>query len=73
MSKTIELPKEKWEDLCNKIENEGLGYYLMYYESPEGFKEAVNGDKEAIRLFKEAESALRAFKDYLRLSEFEEL
>ena len=70
MSKTIQLPEDKWEDLCSKIDNEGLAYYIMDYQSVEGFKEDVNGDKEAVRLFTDAQKALEAFSNYLRLNDF---
>ena len=69
-NKTINLPKDKWVDLCSKIDNEGLDYYLMCYASAEGFEEDVDGDVHAIQLFKDAQKALREFSDYLKLEDF---
>ena len=67
---TIKLSDEKWGELCDRIDNEGLAYYVMYYTDAESFGEMVNGDAEAIKLFKEASNAMIAFSNYLRLEDY---
>ena len=69
-NETIKLGREKWFDLCAKIDNEGLDYFIMGYISEDSFREMVDDDKKALLLFRNARKSLREFTNYLRLNDF---
>lgn len=54
-------PQTPYLDVEMKIENEGLDYYILDYESADN----LQWDPELQRLFTNAETALREFRDYL--------
>ena len=54
-------PQTPYLDVEMKIENEGLDYYILDYESADN----LQWDPELQRLFTNAETALREFRDFL--------
>lgn len=51
---------ENYIDVLNKIENEGLGYFILDYTSSFDMP-----DEKGAKLFDEAEFALRQFQEYV--------
>jgi len=57
---TKEELREEFEYILNKIDNEGLGYYLLDYTDSSEMP-----DEKSKELFEKANEALFAFKKYI--------
>ena len=62
-----ETLQEEFEGIANKIENEGLGYYLMYYTDSSSMP-----DEKSKKLFDEAVKGLNNFTAYVEAMAKEE-
>lgn len=52
--------QEKFEDMLVRVNNDGLGYYLMHYTDSNSMP-----DEKSRRLFEDANKALKEFETYI--------
>lgn len=64
----MSLTKEQKEDLCAKIDWEGLDYFILYYTSGESLMEEYK-DKALVEKFELAKKSLEDFSRYIGLGE----